>query len=718
MQPIQFRILKDPAEIRPYLPDVQILADCEKEALGFLPDQVFEDANTRRRLIVAVADESSGSVFAGHILFSGVFPNAKVQQIAAASAYRLRGAATALMRAFISELERTGHISIRADVASDLPIARAFYERHGFELLREKTGGAARNRTIRVYSKTLESDTLFSAIPRSERLGIEVKAPNTNGVPVFAFDLNVYFDLARNRANSTDAQRLFGEALGHTMRLTVSDEFVSELRRTSKGLPNDLILQLALQLPRLPKPDSDALKRMAEEIHELIFVKPCRKDAGSVQARSDARHVVHAALSKASAFITRDGPILYARRDLLRDYGIDVATVAEVLELIPTDNFGSSSISLRGESFSAIGISPADFDQYCREVSIDRLACDDFCKSDVPGQAISRLALTIGARIVGVGALIVPRSVEPLARMLLHVRHEVRDAESFADYLIETLTRAASNRAASAIELLHISGQSIVNGLAIASGFHRRGGASSYTKIAIGRPLTAANWDSAVQHIRRRTNLVLPSDFSSLGSGVAEVTLPNTTNAAITVDSLEGLLSPTLILWPGRAGVIVPIGRPYADQLLGTSDQPMLGFIANKDAAFLSRRGYVNSPRAAKLMRPGAPIIFYESKRSQRGRGVAVAVARIASSIVVAKAQLEPKSDRRLVIEDAEQFSATADVLLTTFDNLMPFPNPVPRKRLKELNAIGNANLQSAHLLTCEQITAVLTSAWTASNAG
>lgn len=73
---------------------------------------------------------------------------------------------------------------------------------------------------------------------------------------------------------------------------------------------------------------------------------------------------------------------------------------------------------------------------------------------------------------------------------------------------------------------------------------------------------------------------------------------------------------------------------------------------------------------------------------------------------------MEPKSDKRLVIDSAEKFSATDDVLLTTFDNLMPFPTPVGLEALKKLDAVGPTNLVSAVSLSSEQVDSILTCGW------
>lgn len=708
----RFSITSDLSALRRLLPDIQKLADAETERVGFLPAPAFREAAESGRLIAATTSENSGQVFAGYLLFSGIFPHAKVQQIAAATAFRRQGVASALMRSFAADLERLGYIAVRADVASDLSIAQGFYESHGFEHIRDKPGGVARKRTIRIFSKTLESDTLFSASSPAASSGIKAKSRFVNSVPMFAFDLNVFFDLVKERSQSENARRLFSEALGHTVRLAVADEFIAELRKTSIGPANDPILQMALQLPRLPKAEVDELGRLADQIHDAIFVSRQRKDAGTDRARSDAKHVAHATLSKAAAFVTRDGAILNARKELLSDFGIDIATIEEVLDLFPASTSSLQTVTPRGDGFREERISTQQFMAYCRENHISAAASDAVYSAAERAADSFSVGIYCDDRLVAAGAIIVPKGVDQPAKTLVHVRHEQPDADIFADYLVDTIIRTACRTTASAIELASLPGQSIVQRAALSRGFHRDQGSSVYTKIAVGKPLTSSNWEAEIRHIRRRTNLALPSDFGSLGFGMANVTLPAGEELPISVHLLESLLGPTIIVWPNREGVIVPIARHHANELLGTSDQPTFEFVPSKDAAFLSVRAYVNSPRTAGLMRPGLPVIFYESRRHRNGRGAAVAIARIASSVIVSKSQVDPKSDIRLVIDDASVFSATDDVLLTTFDNLMQFPIPVSFERLKSLDATGKSNLRSASPLSYKQVTAIISEGW------
>jgi hypothetical protein len=120
-------IERDAEALTSLLPEIRSLADSEKDALGFLPAKAFEDAIGRGRLIAAIVDDRGSRSFAGHLLHSGVFPNAKVQQIGVVSNFRKLGVASSLLKALVSELERVGFLSIRADIASDLSNALTFY---------------------------------------------------------------------------------------------------------------------------------------------------------------------------------------------------------------------------------------------------------------------------------------------------------------------------------------------------------------------------------------------------------------------------------------------------------------------------------------------------------------------------------------------------------------------------------------------------------------
>jgi hypothetical protein len=199
-----------------------------------------------------------------------------------------------------------------------------------------------------------------------------------------------------------------------------------------------------------------------------------------------------------------------------------------------------------------------------------------------------------------------------------------------------------------------------------------------------------------------------PPDLAAVHSGIV-VQKPDGASVTVRLPALEDALGPTLLVWPGREAVVVPIAQRYAADLLGTSDQfPLFG---SPVAAFVTRRIYFNSPRAASLMRPGIPILFYESKRSG-GSGAVVALARIVDATVMPKQQAPDDVMRRAVVEDLNPLTASTEVLATTFDNLLRFPILVSFDVLRDLGVVGGINLQTATSVANTALEQILELGW------
>lgn len=708
-----FTLVKDTNALLSLFEPIQALADSEKVALGFLPKQALHEAIERGRLFALTANNGSGQEIAGYLLYSGVFPHAKIQQIAVANQYRKQAVGSSLIRSFVSDLEQLGFMSIKAEIASDLDGPLAFYRKNGFEFVCERDGGQTRNRKILVHVRQLETDTLFSAsdVKRSRGLDLGIKRRSAGEAPFYAFDLNVYFDLAKNREKSEIANQLFGAALAHNIRLVVASEFVKELKRTTNNAGTDAILKLAQRLPGMPAADKAELDTLASQVHDLVFVQPQRSGANSDQAISDARHLAHAALGRASAFITGDKAILAARNQLLSTIGIDVVTVSELVDLLPKDPLPDASQTTIGQGFTCGTITGLELDAYLRDSRVNTSLISEFCSVNETRNNAQYLAIRESGRVVAVGAILLPRTVTPIARLLVHVRPEHHNVEIFTDYLLDTLVRVSCTDTATAIELVHMLGQSPVHSLAKARGFYQNSSTRNYDKIALGHPLTQNNWQQTTHEVRRRTGFALPNNPPSGGNDSVNIATGTSNSIVVTPSELEDILSPAVIIWPRRISALVPIRRIYADDLLGTSKQQSFDFITNKDASFFSRRSFVNSPRTASVMRPECPIFFYESQTGN-GRGAVVAVARIVNAIVVQKQDIPDERLRRLVVYDVDEFSATDEVLLTSFDNLFELPRTIPLKELRCLGVVDGANLVSPVNISSEQAATILTKGW------
>jgi len=278
-------VLEDPPSVAKVLPQIIALSNRDKEALGFLPNSAFEDACLQGRIIVARENAEGASNVAGYVLFGGVFPHARVYQISVNNDSRRSGIASRMMQALVARLEAEGYLSLSAKVADDLPIAASFYKRNGFQATKSVVGGSSRSRQITIFARSLNTDDLFSITRRSEQpdllVSLALRSTRSGDAPFYVFDLNVLFDLIRNRKRTASARRLFGAALAHKVRLVVTPEFLTELRRTSFDAADDVVLKMALQLPQLTQADDGELATLAATVHRIVFEDTHSPQAGS-----------------------------------------------------------------------------------------------------------------------------------------------------------------------------------------------------------------------------------------------------------------------------------------------------------------------------------------------------------------------------------------------------------------------------------------------------
>jgi ribosomal protein S18 acetylase RimI-like enzyme len=713
-----YRAEKNPSALLPKLAQIVALANGEKEALGFIPNAAYRDAIERRRLIAMCTPIDGSARVTGFLLFSGVFPNARIQQIVVAFDHRRRGIASALLNETVSQLESLGYLTLTAAVASDLPAAQAFYEQNGFVARRSREGGQARGRTIILRARDLETASLLSVldsagVAEQGAIDLGLRKRGASQAPLYVIDLNVLFDVTKGnkRPRSSAARQLISAALGHQIRLAVAPEFVVELERHTLGDEVDPVLELARQLPRLPNVERRETERLSNVIHNIIFVEPKRSRAGSPQALSDARHLAEAALARASGYVTSDGAMLAAREELLQQIGIDVASLEEFVALLPVEDDPQHEATLKGTECGVKSVDIATVQSYLEQQRVAPPLCSEFAPNPPPLDRWKAFAVLEAGEVVAIGVCIAPGNVDSPVRTFVHVRSDHVACETFADYLLDRQCQEASHSGPITIELPSIPGQNIVRRAAILRGFLPESGSETLIKVALGQPLTPNGWAAVARQTRRRTGLRLPErapDAQSVQSGLA-VQGPDGRSVMVRLPALEDALGPTIVLWPGRDGVIVPIAKSYADDLLGTGDQlPLFG---SPEAAFVAKRTYFNSPRTSGLMRPGTPMLFYESTRTG-GRGAIVAVARIVDATVVPKTQVSDGLLRRAVVEDVGPLSSSADILATSFDNLLRLPMPVSREMMRQMGINVASNFQTTTALPYVQLGQILEKGW------
>ena len=479
------------------------------------------------------------------------------------------------------------------------------------------------------------------------------------------------FDAIRSdRERASVARRVIGAALAHRFRLAVTPEFGVELSRGATPGADDPTFALAMQLPRLPAVDAANTTALATVMHDIVFATSPPSEARRVQAHSDSRHLAHSALARASGFVTSDGRILDARTRLIEEFGIDVISLDEFAQLL--DDTTTEDGPSAGFDTTELVRGPITRDEaiaYLLEQHAGRELLDGV--ADPTGNPWIE-AMKESGRIVGISARSRATAIDAPFRLLVHVRQDHVGAQLLAEALLHSQCIQACTDGAAAIEAVAIPGQSATRRAAVLQGFVP-GGGGILVKVAIGRPMTPKNWATMARFTHRRTGLRLQEAPPATAWERREIAVsrPDGSQAVIGLAALEDVLGPTLLAWPGRTGTVVPIAQKYADDLLGTSLQASM-FEPNV-AALGDRRTYVSSPKAANALRPGTPILFYESTRSG-GRGAVVAAARVVDAVIARKDSLPGDAMRRSVIEDADPLSSSEEVLITTFDNVMRCP--------------------------------------------
>jgi predicted nucleic acid-binding protein/ribosomal protein S18 acetylase RimI-like enzyme len=702
----RYLIRRDFADIFPFLDAIRAQADSERDALGFLPESAYAEAARQRKLILLISQEGPQSSYAGHLLFGGIFPVLRVRQIAVRAKSRKKGQATTLLRALIAQGEKEGYLSVVANVATDLVGANSFYEKNGFLSVRLKAGGKTRNRTINVRILQLQTPSLISLMvgPHPPKT-IEILQPKKRSpdVPIYAIDLNVFYDAIRNRARSDDAGAVFEAALSHQIRIAASQEFILELQKTSHNPGNDPVLTLAKRIPNLPPQDKSTIEKIKPIIASLVF--PERAVSGRLKStdKSDVLHLAHAVAAGVSGYITSDSKVLGARDALMTEFKLDVIGLSEFVDLLDLPTSDESVTFTKETKNFRIRIPSAE--EATAFMEGEKLTTAPFL-SGAKSTNCERLSISDNDGIIGVSLLMPASALDQPSRSIVCVRQDHPFSSTVADFLLSEQVRYCSRNSACHLSMMDVPSHPITRRVALSQGFQQRAGnAASLEKIALGQPITEKTWDRARLSIERLAGLKLQVKCPTYERPTARITIPTGEKTEIGLFELETLLSPTLFALPKRQAVIVPITRSFAADLLGTDLQH--SFLEVPEAHFLSRRTYFNTTRATRSMIRGAGIAFYESSRG-KGRGAIVAIGRIVDVTSIPVSNAPEPLRRGAVVDNLSTLTRSKRVLATTFDNLIVLRKPVILKKLREIGCVTKSNFVSATPISAIHLTAIV----------
>jgi GNAT superfamily N-acetyltransferase/predicted nucleic acid-binding protein len=708
---IRAEIKQRPDEVMPFLKSVQTQADGDRDALGFLPARVYKDAAKDGNLFIAVSG-GKGTKFYGYILFGDKFPNARIFQVSVVPSHRGAGIGKLLVNAVVKFMEQKGYLNVRAKVANDLK-ANNFWQQLQFSTVLQKPGGASRNRIINVRLRELNTPSLFSPIIKERVLHLPLKDHTPSRPAVYAVDLNVFFDVIKRRPRVETAKRVFAAGFKNLVRIVLAEEFINELRRSSKPNSTDSVLELAMLLPTIPMPSSESTAELVPKLASMVF--PRRQHKLGVSDRSDLIHLATAIYHTASGFITSDKAILEAAPRIRASFGVEVVDAQKFGRSVQRTESPATAVHAR---FGANHLRLLPLTPELRS-SLDSLTgplhvAETFVEPNQQSLIALLDEMVVAAITWGCG--------DPLKRVFSAtiVADEDHPAvETALDAILYRFSQEATKGEPARLRLSIPRGQVITVQLANEQGFREvptsKVGHQIAERISFGGVVFPEKWQEFRSQMEKlSSNRFQASPPGQVGSDASlEFEAEDGTKQDIRLSDLESTMSPICFLSPQRKSVIIPIQPHFAAELLGTSRQGSL--LPRHAATLFSQRAYYSTSRNAGLLSSGTVVVFYESEGdSGKGLKAAIAIARIVLTTVVSKTEVPDVQINHGVLDLAgvHKISAGKMISVTLFDNVIEIPRPVPLRELRQIGCVDRSNLVSARSITADQLAKIAKRGW------
>jgi hypothetical protein len=228
-------------------------------------------------------------------------------------------------------------------------------------------------------------------------------------------------------------------------------------------------------------------------------------------------------------------------------------------------------------------------------------------------------------------------------------------------------------------------------------------------KVAAAEAVVPDGWSSFCAAVRARAGMDLPAQMPACFSATQTLEITNESGSSVSMEvaEFERLLSPLLLIVPGRASAIFPITQRYAEELFSGSAQPSL--LAGREASLRSVRGYVSGRGTYSVAPEGSLVLFYESGTGG-GRQAVTAIARVTRKYLMNKRSAAEALTEKAVLEAeaVESLGRGAQVVVTEFEDLMLLKNPVRLTRLRSLGCADGANFVTARPVSHEQVVEIV----------
>jgi GNAT superfamily N-acetyltransferase len=707
----RFSVLKSYLQVAPFVEQVVIAADQNKNALGFFAASVFQEFARSEQLYVVTETNREKTTYAGHLMFKCSRSKASVLQMFVDPSCRRYGVAKMLLDGLKSHLTEHGFISISARVAEDLTEANAFWGKQDFYVQRVVLGGTARKRTILVRCHELASPQLFvsSGLSSTNPLGLDVTI--NPDLPLFLVDLNVLFDLGPRRLRNDDAIDLFRAERMGLCRLAISTELSAELQRTATPGRTDPMQAYARIFPAFSLMTTDEGKDLLVHLASLVFPS---KEVGQLSEndKSDLCHLATAIQHRLAGFITNDAAILEAATKIKEQFDIQVVSPTTFTQSNSETTFGDAYDTLSSQTLELMPITDADgpaVQALLKRFNLSGSAiASNWAAVDSGGRVFARYGVWSGDRLLG---YLTWPCWTPGDIAIAHIAidesaaHSLDATRILLTNFLEQMTVAGTVQARIEFPPHQVHVREVASGL----GFGGTSNQSSLSKIILGRIVTRGNWDQCKKTLISASRLKLPDVppvFRHINQQV-QILTPDGNRVHVSLDYLETLLAPALFCLPGRQAVITPVRRDFSEHLL--KHLPQKSLLPQSKVALYQEKHYLSGSRTLKRFKPGALILFYESLR-HRGLGAVIAIARVKQAYAKSQEALKT-SDLDPSVLDAkslEKIGRSNMRTVTVFDNVICLPHPVPLTTLERIGCGRATDLITTHAITDDQLQVIL----------
>jgi GNAT superfamily N-acetyltransferase/predicted nucleic acid-binding protein len=716
--PQGYDLLVGSDEVEIHVPTVISLADENRASFGFLPHASYHEGAARGRLWIVKAPDQT---VAGYLFFGGRFPNIAITQMFVHQKHRRLGLGECLIEALKQHATLKRIQTISAKVAADLP-ANHFWEKCKLLVIQQVAGGQTTNRRINVRLFHVPHASLWTAElePSVPEGGLGEIRPRYV-VPNYVLDLNVFFDVIKNRIKAEDAKKLFSAALASQIDLRVTSEFINELNRSAGDVENDPVLQLAKTLPALPSVSLQLINPLIEELRKIVFPEKNRSLKRAHNDASDLKHLAICIHYRISAFVTSEKAILRKADTFETQFGLEIVSPSDLLldALNLVNQMPVLKAEIEGESVN-IDVMHSSH-QTKVEAFLEKLVgLDKILVSKVfdPGSSNfskQRLIATSSAgEIFGFYTFGLRQSIPSQIEGYIFVDETHIASQLFIDHCLQAIMNSQPvDRPCSTLLCVPAVNTKLLN-TAKVLGFSidllsEQKNFLTIRRIGFNGVILNRTWLAFCSALRSGFNLELPErtpSFAEAKNTGVEV-LNKVTNRAVRLklEEMEQMFAPALFSLAGRCGTIVPIQEVFAKELL-QMPETQLPLLPGKEAQLRIERAYFGSVGFEKAFEKDGLAVFYVSGAGG-GRKEAIGLARVTSVGRITLERASTEFFRYGVLEDhlLSNLANNEGLLgMLTFNNFLFFKSPIKYSDLIANHFVNGANLVTAQRIDSNQL--------------